>query len=303
MTMSMGASNSSSFGNTSAALPSSPIESGFLRVARLDRSSYGVLEVVGLDVEVAVLDPPGDPGLVDVDADRHAVVHRHGERLGPAHAAQPGGQRDGAGQGPAEPLVRDRGEGLEGALEDALGADVDPRAGGHLAVHREPEVLEPAELLPVGPVADQVGVGDQHPRRPFVGLHHADRLAGLHEHRLVVGQRGEGAHEGVVGLPVAGRLAGAAVDHEVLGSLGVLGVEVVHQHPQRRLGLPRPRGQVGAVRGADGETRVRALGHARHQTPEGTRLTSGSSAHQSRIPDSLRARCPIGPILRSHTRG
>ena len=84
---------------------------------------------------------------------------------------------DGAGQRAAEALVRDRGEGLEGALQDALRADVDPRAGGHLAVHRQPEVLEPAELLPVGPVADQVGVGDQHPRRPLVGAHDADRLA------------------------------------------------------------------------------------------------------------------------------
>ena len=31
-------------------------------------------------------------------------------------------------------------------------ADVDPRPGGHLPVHREPELLEPAELVPVGPV-------------------------------------------------------------------------------------------------------------------------------------------------------
>ena len=157
---------------------------------------------------------------------------------------------------PSEPLVRDGGEGLEGALEDALGADVDPRAGGHLAVHRQAEVLEPAELLPVGPVADQVGVGDQHARRPLVGAEDADRLAALHEHRLVVGQGGQRAHEGVVGLPVARGLAGAAVHHQLGGVLGVLRVEVVHQHPQRRLGLPRARGQLGAVGRVDGQTGV-----------------------------------------------
>ena len=55
-------------------------------------------------------------------------------------------------------------------------------------------------------------------------------------------------------------LAGAAVDDEVLGVLGDLGVEVVHQHPQRRLGLPRPRGQLGAVGGVDGQAGV-AAGH------------------------------------------
>ena len=229
------------------------------RVARLDGERHGVLERVGLHVEVAVLDAALDPALVDVDADRDAVVHRHGERLGAAHAAEAGGQRDGAGQGAVEPLVGDRGEGLEGALEDALGADVDPRAGGHLAVHRQAEVLEPAELLPVGPVADQVGVGDQHARRPLVGAHDADRLAALHEHRLVVGEGGQGAHQGVVRLPVARGLAGAAVHHQLGGVLGVLRVEVVHQHPQRRLGLPRARGQLGAVGGVDGEAGVARL--------------------------------------------
>ena len=123
----------------------------------------------------------------------------------PPMPPRPAVTRDGAGEGAAEPLVGHGGERLEGALEDALGADVDPRAGGHLAVHREPEVLEPAELLPVGPVADQVGVGDQHPRRPLVGLHHADRLAGLHEHRLVVGQRRERARPARRRTPSCGR--------------------------------------------------------------------------------------------------
>ena len=161
---------------------------------------------------------------------------------------------------PPNRLVGHGGEGLEGALEDALGADVDPRAGGHLAVHRQAEVLEPTELLPVGPVADQVGVGDQHARGPLVGPEDPDRLAALHEHRLVVGERGQGAHERVVRLPAARGLAGPAVHHQLGGVLGVLGVEVVHQHPQRRLGLPRARGQLGAVGGVDGEARVVA-GH------------------------------------------
>ena len=250
------------------------------RVAGLDRHPHRLLERGSLDVEVAVVDPALDAGRVALDADHDAVVHRHGQRLRAAHATEAGGHGDGPGQRAVEPLVGDGGERLEGALEDALGADVDPRAGGHLAVHGQAEVLEPAELLPVGPVADQVGVGDQHPRRPLVGLHHADRLAGLHEHRLVVGQRGEGPHEGVVRLPVAGRLAGAAVDDEVLGTLGVLGVEVVHQHPQRRLGLPRPRGQLGAVRGVDGEPFVQALGHAPHPTPPGATLTSAGAGER-----------------------
>src|SRR3712207_8743000 len=38
--------------------------------------------------------------------------------------------------------------------------------------------------------------------------------------------------------PVAGRLAAAAVYHQVLRALGHLGVQVVHQHPERCLLQP-----------------------------------------------------------------
>ena len=217
---------------------------------------HGVLERVRLLVEVPVLDPPRDARLVDVDADRDPVVHGHRERLGTAHAPEPGGQGDGAGQGAAELLVRHGRERLERALQDPLRADVDPRAGRHLPVHDQTHLVELAELLPVGPVADQVRVRDQHPRGPLMGPHHADRLAGLHEQRLVVLEFAQAGQDRVVRLPRARGLAGAAVHDEVLGSLGDLGVEVVHQHPQRGLGLPRLGGQLGAVGGVDGESFV-----------------------------------------------
>ena len=89
----------------------------------------------------------------------------------------------------AEAAAGDLGEALVGALQDALRADVDPRPGGHLAVHRQAECLEPAELVPRRPVGHEVRVGDQHARRPLVGAEHADRLARLHEQRLVVAER------------------------------------------------------------------------------------------------------------------
>ena len=142
----------------------------------------GVVEVVGLLVEVARLEAAADAIAVDLHAQRDALVHRHRERLGAAHAAEAGGERDRAGERAAEAPAGDLREALVGALHDALAADVDPRAGGHLAVHRQPERLEPPELVPGGPLADQVRVRDQHPRRPLVRAEHAHRLAGLDEH-------------------------------------------------------------------------------------------------------------------------
>jgi hypothetical protein len=164
-----------------------------------------LIERPGDLVEVAVLDPPMQPGRVDVDDEARTAVKGHGERLRAAHAAAATGEGERPGQRAGIPLVGDGGERLVGALDDALGADVDPRPGGHLAVHRQPEVLQAPELRPRRPVADEVGVGDEHARRPLVGLEDADRLARLDEHRLVGRERRQRAHHRVETAPVARR--------------------------------------------------------------------------------------------------
>ena len=57
--------------------------------------------------------------------------------------------------------------------------------------------------------------------------------------------------DGVERGPAAGGPAGAAVDDELVGTLGHLGIEVVHQHPQGGLLRPALTAEVGAARGAD----------------------------------------------------
>src|SRR5688572_2759409 len=103
-----------------------------------------------------MLDAAGDARRVDIDTDRDTAIHGYRERLGAAHATESAGEGDRASEGAVERLLGDRCEGLERALQDALGADVDPGASGHLPVHREPEVFEATELVPVRPVADEV---------------------------------------------------------------------------------------------------------------------------------------------------
>ncbi len=198
-----------------------------------------------------MLDAAGQTRLVDVDDEHRSSVEGHGQRLSAAHAAASAGQRQRAGEIFTTERAGDGGERLVRALQDALGADVDPRAGGHLAVHRESELLEPAELGPRRPVPHEVGVRDQHAWRPLVGAEHPDRLARLHEQRLVGLELVERAHDRVVRLPAAGRLAGAAVDDEVFGVLGDLGVEVVHEHALGGFGAPALGGADVAASGAD----------------------------------------------------
>ena len=225
-------------GTTSAALARSPMLTrpplGLGAVGAGD----GVVQVLGHLVQVAGLQPPLDAVAVDVDAQRHPAVHGDGQRLRASHAAEPRGEGDGAGQRPAEVPAGDLGEALVGPLQDPLRADVDPRPRRHLAVHREAHLLQPSELVPRPPLRHQVGVGDEHPRRPLVGPEHTDRLAGLDQHRLVGLQAPERADHGVEGVPGPRRPARPAVDHQVVRPLGHLRVQVVHQHPHGRLLRP-----------------------------------------------------------------
>ncbi len=239
-------------GSISAALPTS---------AMLQRRAVGgrracpgerLGRVRGQPVHVADVEPSPGARLVDLDDDAHAFVHRHRHRLGAAHPAQTGGQRDGPAQRPAEMLAGGLGERLVRPLQDALRPDVDPRARGHLAVHHQPVALELAEDLPGRPLADEVRVGDEHPRRPGMRPDDPDRLARLDEQRLVVLESAELADDGVEGLPRARGAAGAAVDDEVVGVLGDLRIEVVHEHPEGRFLRPAAAGELAPPWRADG---------------------------------------------------
>ena len=197
----------SSSGSTSAAFAHRPtLSARRSRLARRQRSTASSRSSACL-VEVAGLEPAPDASRSTSthSATPSFIVTASG--CAPPMPPRPAVSVTVPGERAAEAPPRDLGEALVGALHDPLAADVDPRAGGHLAVHRQPERLEPAELVPGGPLADQVRVRDQHARRPLVRAEHAHRLAGLDEQRLVVGERPQRAHDRVEGLPGARRLA------------------------------------------------------------------------------------------------
>ena len=151
MTMSASKPRRSSSGTTSAAFAQRPTLSARRSRLRGHAAVDRIVEVVGLLVEVAGLEPAPDALGVDLDAERDPVVHGHRQRLRAAHAAEPGGERDRPGERAAEAPPRDLGEALVGALDDPLAADVDPRAGGHLPVHRQPELPRAAGTRPSSP--------------------------------------------------------------------------------------------------------------------------------------------------------
>ncbi|MNC86998.1 hypothetical protein D3C83_26920 [compost metagenome] len=76
----------------------------------------------------------------------------------------------------------------------------------------------------------------------------ADRLARLHEQRLVALEIAQRRDDGVERGPAARRLARAAVDDQLVRTLRHVGIEVVHQHAKRGFLRPSLAGKSGASR-------------------------------------------------------
>ena len=247
-------------------------ERGALRL-RIEHQLQRLVEVRLQPVAVPLLHPAADALGIHVDTEEGGAVHGRGERLRATHAAESAGDDQPPGERAAEVLPRALGEGLVGALQDPLRADVDPAAGRHLAVHREPHRLEAAELVPGGPARHQVRVGDEDPRRLVVGAKDADRLAALHQQGLVVAEPAQGLDDLLEAGPVACRLAAAAVDDQVLGALGHRRIEVVLQHPEGGLLVPAAAGDDRAAGGRENP----ALGERRHVQPTPSSVEAGPS--------------------------
>ena len=149
----------------------------------------------------------------------------------------------------AEMLARRRRERLVGALHDSLGADVDPRAGRHLAVHRQAELLRAVEF---GPSSTSCPPGWQLAIRTR-GAYSCVRKTptGLPDCTSRVSSFSSAcsdAHDRVEACPVPRGPSRAAVDDQIVGAFGDLGVEIVHQHPERRFLMPSFAASVGPPR-------------------------------------------------------
>jgi hypothetical protein len=94
-------------------------------------------------------------------------------------------------------------------------------------------------------------------------LKHTDGLAGLHQQRLVVLERGQFPDDRIVRGPVPCRFSGSPVDDEIVRALGDLGIEIVHEHPERRFLRPAFAGQRCASRRSNG---TGDSGHERCET-------------------------------------
>src|SRR5205085_9240225 len=115
---------------------------------------------------------------------------------------------------------------------------------------------------------------------PLVRSEHADRLAALDQERLVVAERAELTHDRIEGGPAPSRPSGAAVHDQRIGVLRDLRIEVVHEHPERRLLLPAAAAELRPARRADGPCARQRSAH------EGTRRLSRSTSPKRPAPSA-----------------
>ena len=111
----------------------------------------GLVQGVDLHIHVVLGDTAVNHALVSVGQNDHSAVHLAGPGLVAAHAAGTGGHEDLAVHVVLPALLQDDGgQGLEGALDHALGADVLPGSGGVLGEDGQVLVLQVIEPLPGG---------------------------------------------------------------------------------------------------------------------------------------------------------
>jgi hypothetical protein len=75
-----------------------------------------------------------------------------------------------------------------------------------------------------------------------------DRLAGLDQKRLIIVEGFQRGNYGFVTVPISGCFAGASVDDQILGTLGNLFIEIVHEHAHGSFLLPAFTGDGGTAR-------------------------------------------------------
>src|SRR5690606_9114499 len=125
---------------------------GLAGLGVLPDPGQGVVEAVGLLVDVAGAQAHVDAALLAFAVQAAGAGQAGGPRLAAAQAARAAGQAPLAGGVAAVALAAHLADGLVGALPDAPAAEVAPRACRHLAVHHPALGIELVEVLPGGPV-------------------------------------------------------------------------------------------------------------------------------------------------------
>ena len=122
-------------------------------------------------------------------------------------------------------------------MHNALGADVHPAAGRHLAVVGHADGGSTVEVLLIVEGADHESVGDDAPGRQLMRAEQAQGMAGHDHQRLLVGQNLQILFDEPVLHPVLADLARFPVGDQLIGVEGDVKIQIVVDHHLEGLGL------------------------------------------------------------------
>ena len=175
-----------------------------------------------------------DAGVVHFGDDGRRSCDHSRLALRAGHAAEAGGNEE---TSPEVSVVRDAQlqpagieERVEGAVHDALRADIHPAARGHLAVVRDAEGGGAVEILLIVKCADHKPVCDHDARRALRRMEQSQRMSGHDDQRLLVGQFLQILLDEPVLHPVLADLAGLAVGGQFVWIQRDVEVQVVVDH-------------------------------------------------------------------------
>ncbi|OPZ60378.1 MAG: hypothetical protein BWY88_00509 [Synergistetes bacterium ADurb.Bin520] len=207
---------------------------GFPALQVLSGDAKDLPEIRRSEAHPPLVGAGADPGGIHLRHHPHGAGDLRRLGLGPAHAPQPRGDEEPSpevtvvSQGELQPSRVE--DGVEGAVDDALGADVHPSPCGHLAVVGHPDLHGP---VPVGGVVvhpHEEAVGDDDPGGVLTRPEEPQGVAGLHHQGLLVGEDFQIAHDQAVLHPVLAHLPRFAVGHQLVGVEGHGEIEVVVDH-------------------------------------------------------------------------
>ena len=144
------------FGNHVRAISHQAYGSGFALANCVLQNAKSFVEIVHHHVAVAGLHTALDVLGVHVNSQKCSAIQRGSERLRATHSAEAAAGHELSSQIALKMFSRCRSKRFVGALQNSLGADVDPASGCHLAIHHQAGAVEFVEVLPVAPMSNQV---------------------------------------------------------------------------------------------------------------------------------------------------
>ncbi len=154
--------------------------------------------------------------------------------LGAAHAAQTGGNKQPAGQifllGDTQFQPASVQQGVKGAMDNALGADIHPAAGGHLPIVGNAQCRRPIKSVQIVKQPHHQAVCDDNPRGGFVGSKQPYRVPRFHNQGLLVGKLFQIFFNQPVLHPILADLTGFPVGNQLVRIERHLKIQVVIDH-------------------------------------------------------------------------